>query len=120
MHDLEDKEIQTPLAPAQTFSDDPLRMMRAIRFASQLNFTIHPDTFAAIIENAARIKIVSGERVADELNKILMSSKPGIGFDLLYKSGCLKLFFRKWLTLPAPNILTAWGIRIFLSHYTGG
>ena len=63
INDLAFKNIQTPLAPTQTFSDDPLRMMRAIRFASQLNFTIHPDTFAAIGEMAERIKIVSGERI---------------------------------------------------------
>ena len=105
INDLELKNIQTPLAPDQTFSDDPLRMMRAIRFASQLHFTIHPTTFAAIIENAARIKIVSGERIADELNKILMSNKPSIGFDLLYKSGLLKIIFPQMVDLAgAENI----------------
>ncbi len=107
--DLELKNIQTPLAPAQTFSDDPLRMMRAIRFASQLNFTIHPQTFAAIGENAHRIKIVSGERIADELNKILMSVKPSVGFDLLYKSGLLKIIFPQMVDLAGAEYIDGMG-----------
>lgn len=109
INDLDLKNIQTPLAPAQTFSDDPLRMMRAIRFASQLHFTIHPTTFEAIIENAARIKIVSGERIADELNKILMSSKPSIGFDLLYKSGLLKIIFPQMVDLAGAEYIDGHG-----------
>ena len=107
--DLELKNIQTPLAPAQTFSDDPLRMMRAIRFASQLNFAIHPDTFAAIGENAERIQIVSGERIADELNKILMSDKPSVGFDLLYKSGLLKIIFPQMVDLAGAEYIDGLG-----------
>ncbi|MEO7307419.1 MAG: HD domain-containing protein [Ferruginibacter sp.] len=107
--DLELKNIQTPLTPAQTFSDDPLRMMRAIRFASQLNFTIYPKTFAAIIENAERIKIVSGERIADELNKILMSDKPSVGFDLLYKSGLLKIIFPQMVDLAGAEYIDGMG-----------
>ncbi|MEO6253793.1 MAG: HD domain-containing protein, partial [Ferruginibacter sp.] len=103
------KNIQTPLTPAQTFSDDPLRMMRAIRFASQLNFTIHPETFAAIVENAGRIRIVSGERIADELNKILMSDKPSIGFDLLYKSGLLKIIFPQMVDLAGAEYIDGMG-----------
>ena len=106
---LELKNIQTPLAPAQTFSDDPLRMMRAIRFAAQLNFTIHPETFAAIGENAARIKIVSKERIADELNKILMSEKPSIGFDLLFKSGLLKIIFPQMVELAGAAYIDGMG-----------
>ena len=106
---LEEKNIQTPLAPTQTFSDDPLRMMRAIRFASQLNFTIHPETFAAIGENAHRIKIVSGERIADELNKILMSEKPSVGFDLLYKSGLLKIIFPQMVDLAGAEYIDGMG-----------
>ena len=106
---LELKNIQTPLAPAQTFSDDPLRMMRAIRFAAQLNFTIHPQTFAAIGENAARIKIVSKERIADELNKILMSEKPSIGFDLLFKSGLLKIIFPQMVELAGAEYIDGMG-----------
>jgi poly(A) polymerase len=107
--DLELKNIQTPLVPAQTFSDDPLRMMRAIRFASQLNFTIHPETFAAIAGMADRIKIVSGERIADELNKILMSAKPSIGFDLLYKSGLLKIIFPQMVDLAGAEYIDGHG-----------
>ena len=115
--DIEKKIIKTPLHPDQTFSDDPLRMMRAIRFAAQLHFNIDAETFEAIRKNAERIKIVSAERIADELNKIILSEKPSIGFDLLYKSGLLKLFFLKWLRLPALNILMARAIKIiFIIH----
>lgn len=106
---LQDKNIQTPLAPAKTFSDDPLRMMRAIRFASQLGFTIEPQTFAAIREMAGRITIVSGERIADELNKILMSPKPSIGFDLLFKSGLLKIIFPQMVELAGAEYVDGMG-----------
>lgn len=87
--DMQDKIIRTPLAPAQTFSDDPLRMMRAIRFATQLQYHIEVSCFESIKEQAHRINIISKERIADELNKIMMSAKPSIGFDLLYRSGLL-------------------------------
>ncbi len=109
IRDIERKNIQTPLEPAQTFSDDPLRMMRAIRFATQLNFTISKETFAAIGENAERIKIVSGERIADELNKILLSEKPSIGFDLLYKSGLLKIIFPQMVDLAGAEYIDGKG-----------
>ena len=109
MNDLEAKLIQTPLAPAQTFSDDPLRMMRAIRFASQLGFTIEEKTFASIIDNAERIKIVSKERIADELNKILLSAKPSVGFDLLYKSGLLKIIFPQMVDLAGAEYIDGMG-----------
>jgi poly(A) polymerase len=89
--DLEAKLIRTPLDPNITFSDDPLRMMRAIRFATQLNFRIEEETFAAISLQAERINIVSKERITDELNKILLSDKPSIGFKLLETSGLLKI-----------------------------
>ncbi len=89
--DLEAKLIRTPLDPNVTFSDDPLRMMRAIRFATQLNFRIEEETFAAISHQAERINIVSKERITDEINKILLSDKPSIGFKLLETSGLLKL-----------------------------
>ena len=92
-NDLKRKIIKTPLDPDKTFSDDPLRMMRAIRFASQLNFTIEEKTFNSIIENGARIKIVSAERIVTELNKIIMCSHPSKGFILLEKAGLLKLIF---------------------------
>ena len=107
--DLELKNIQTPLEPSKTFSDDPLRMMRAIRFASQLHFTINEQTFEAIKENAERIKIVSGERIADELNKILMSSKPSIGFDLLYQSSLLKIIFPQMVDLVGAEYIDGKG-----------
>lgn len=87
--DIRDKIIRTPLAPAQTFSDDPLRMMRAIRFASQLQFHIEVSCFESIKQQADRINIISKERIADELNKIMMSTKPSVGLDLLYRSGLL-------------------------------
>ncbi len=107
--DLELKNLQTPLAPGITFSDDPLRMMRAIRFATQLNFTIEEKTFAAIAENKERIKIVSGERIADELNKIILSPKPSIGFDLLYKSGLLKIIFPQMVALVGAEYIDGMG-----------
>ncbi|MDO6519735.1 CCA tRNA nucleotidyltransferase [Zobellia uliginosa] len=87
--DLDKKIIRTPLAPGITYSDDPLRMMRAIRFATQLNFKIEDNSLQAITVNKERIKIISKERIVDELNKILASSKPSIGFSLLHKTGLL-------------------------------
>ena len=89
--DLKHRIIRTPLKPDQTFSDDPLRMMRAIRFASQLNFTIEPLTLDAISSNCERIRIVSAERISTELNKIVLSEKPSIGFRLLEETGLLKI-----------------------------
>lgn len=91
--DLRDGLIRTPLDPDTTFSDDPLRMMRAIRFACQLDFTIVPETFSAIRRNAERIRIISAERVMDEMMKIMRSPRPSIGWNLLEKSGLLKLVF---------------------------
>ena len=87
--DLKNKIIKTPLNPDITFSDDPLRMMRAIRFAAQLGFEIEKKSLESIKKNKERIKIITGERIVDELNKILATSKPSIGFLLLYKSGLL-------------------------------
>lgn len=97
--DLSRKIIRTPLEPAITFSDDPLRMMRAVRFAAQLNFDIEADTFEAIINNATRLKIVSMERVTDELNKIIQTKTPSYGFKLLFHSGLLKEFFPEMVAL---------------------
>lgn len=91
IYDLEDGIIRTPLDPDITFSDDPLRMMRCIRFATQLNFIIEDETFVAIERNADRIKIVSGERIKDELNKIMMTKTPSRGFVDLQRSGLLNL-----------------------------
>jgi len=96
---LRKKVIQTPLDPVITFSDDPLRMMRAIRFANQLDFDIEPETFAAIISQAERIRIVSAERVIDELNKIILCPVPSYGFKLLFHSGLLRHFFPELVAL---------------------
>ena len=97
--DLRRKIIKTPLAPSITFSDDPLRMMRAVRFASQLNFDIHPDTFDALIAEKERIEIISKERITDELNKIILSQKPSYGFKLLESCGLLALIFPEFIRL---------------------
>lgn len=97
--DIKRKIIRTPLDPAVTFSDDPLRMMRAVRFAAQLNFDIEADTFAALTAQAERLKIVSPERIVDELNKIIMSPAPSYGFKLLFHSGLLQQFFPEMVAL---------------------
>ena len=97
--DLKRKTIKTPLDAVITFSDDPLRMMRAVRFASQLNFDIEADTFQAIIKQSDRLKIVSIERIMIELNKIILSPVPSYGFRLLYHSGLLKQFFPEMVAL---------------------
>ncbi|MGX5853265.1 CCA tRNA nucleotidyltransferase [Dyadobacter jiangsuensis] len=99
MSDLRKKIIRTPLDPEITFSDDPLRMMRAIRFASQLNFDIEPDTFDAIVKMKERISIVSMERISDELNKIILSETPSYGFKLLYHAGLLAIIFPELVEL---------------------
>jgi putative nucleotidyltransferase with HDIG domain len=97
--DLKRRIIRTPLDPNITFSDDPLRMMRAIRFASQLSFDIEANTFEAISHNAGRLKIISQERITDELNKIILSDTPSYGFKLLFHSGLLSEFFPELLAL---------------------
>ncbi|RZF58159.1 CCA tRNA nucleotidyltransferase [Sphingobacterium corticibacterium] len=93
VEDIQNRIIRTPLDPAITFSDDPLRMMRAIRFATQLNFKIDVKAIQAIAENAERIKIISKERITDELNKIVMATKPSVGFRYLFDTGLLKIIF---------------------------
>jgi putative nucleotidyltransferase with HDIG domain len=109
IQDLEQRVIRTPLDPLQTFSDDPLRMMRAIRFASQLDFSIAESTFRAICEDAPRIAIVSQERITDELNKIILSAKPSIGFDLLYRSGLLAIIFPQMVDLAGAEYIDGMG-----------
>lgn len=104
---LKKKIIKTPLQPELTFSDDPLRMLRAIRFAAQLSFDIEADTFEAIIKNVERIRIVSQERIIDELNKIILSPIPSYGFKLLFHSGMLKVIF--------PEMVALYGV-----EYVGG
>lgn len=93
MQDLEEGLIRTPLDPDITFSDDPLRMLRAIRFACRFGFKIVPETFEAIARNRERIKIISGERIIDELNKIMLCHKPSVGWSLLQKCGLLQIIF---------------------------
>lgn len=102
--DLKQKRIKTPLDPDITYSDDPLRMMRAIRFASQLGFQIEEESYKAIGRNAKRIKIVSKERVMDELNKIVLSHKPSVGFILLEQTGLLKLIFPQFCELKGVDV----------------
>lgn len=97
--DIERKIIKTPLQPDITYSDDPLRMLRAIRFATQLGFTIEEKSFEAIINNKKRIDIVSKERIADELNKIILSPIPSVGFKLLFDCGLLHLIFPEMVKL---------------------
>ena len=103
LKDLEDLTIRTPLNPDITFSDDPLRMMRAIRFATQLGFDILPETFDAIERNKKRINIISKERIVDELHKIILSPKPSIGFILLEKTGLLQIIFPELLALKGAE-----------------
>jgi putative nucleotidyltransferase with HDIG domain len=107
--DLEAKIIRTPLEPAQTFIDDPLRMMRAIRFASQLQFTISDEAFRSIKENAERIKIISQERITDEFNKIMLSPVPSVGLDLLYKAGIMKIILPQMIDLVGVEMVEGKG-----------
>lgn len=96
---LEQKIIKTPLDPGQTFSDDPLRMLRAIRFSNQLGFTIEPSTLQGIAKYKSRIHIISKERIISELEKIMLTDKPSIGFKLLFDTGLLKLIFPEMVAL---------------------
>ena len=107
--DLKQKKIITPLEPMKTFSDDPLRMLRAIRFATQLNFQIDPGTFEAIRQDAPRIRIISQERITEEINKIIVSPKPSVGFDLLYTSGLLQIIFPKMTDLAGAEYIDGLG-----------
>ena len=99
MDDMRDGVLATPLDPDITFSDDPLRMMRCVRFATQLNFQIEEKTYAALSRNADRLKIISGERVADELNKIMLASHPSIVFYYMHDTGLLKLILPELCSL---------------------
>lgn len=110
IYDLEDGIIRTPLDPDITFSDDPLRMMRCVRFAAQLKFYIEDETFDALSRNADRIKIVSGERISDELNKIMMTDRPSRGFVDLRRCGLLKII------LPELSVLDIVETRNGRSH----
>ncbi len=103
--DLKNKLIRTPLEPGVTYSDDPLRMMRAIRFATQLDFDIEHDSFVAIEANKERIKIVSVERIIDELNKIVLAEKPSYGFKLMFHCGLLQLIFPEFTELHGVDTI---------------
>lgn len=107
--DIEERIIKTPLDPTITFSDDPLRMMRAIRFATQLNFKIDIAAIQAIVDNAERIQIISKERIADELNKIVLATKPSIGFKYLFDTGLLKLIFPAMQQLYGVDVIDGRG-----------
>jgi poly(A) polymerase len=104
LRDIRSKTIRTPLDPEITFSDDPLRMMRAVRFATQLNFDIEPDTFDGLIKMAERIDIISKERVIDELNKIVLADVPSYGFKLLHQATILKRIFPEFVELLGAEI----------------
>jgi poly(A) polymerase len=104
LRDMEDQVIRTPLDPDITFSDDPLRMMRAIRFATQLNYTIEPASLSSIAKNRERIRIISKERITDEINKIILSAQPSIGFKLLFNTGLLHLIFPEMVALHGVEI----------------
>jgi len=106
---LAERKIITPLAPGKTFSDDPLRMMRAIRFATQLKFEIDPNTFEAIKKFNGRLSIISMERVITELNKIVLSNTPSTGFKLLFDSGLLGQFFPEMVKLQGVEIINGKG-----------
>ncbi|PKP36365.1 MAG: tRNA nucleotidyltransferase, partial [Bacteroidetes bacterium HGW-Bacteroidetes-15] len=101
--DIKDRTIRTPLDPNQTFSDDPLRMMRAVRFSAQLNFDIERETYAALSNNKERLNIISLERIVDELNKIILSKRPSSGFLTLERTGLLEQFFPEFLALKGVD-----------------
>jgi poly(A) polymerase len=109
LEDLKNKIIRTPLNPDITYSDDPLRMMRAIRFASQLNFTIEEQSLLSITKNKERINIISKERITDELNKIILSPKPSYGFNMLFDTGLLHLIFPEIVALQGVEIRNGMG-----------
>lgn len=105
LDDLDAGILRTPLDPHATYSDDPLRMMRAIRFATQLNFKLETKSFKAILEQAPRLEIISAERIMDELNKIILASKPSRGFELLYNTKLLHQFFPEMVALQGTETI---------------
>ncbi|GHT72688.1 tRNA nucleotidyltransferase [Bacteroidia bacterium] len=116
LSDLDEYRIKTPLSPDITFSDDPLRMMRAVRFAGQLGFFIEAETFEAIERNRERILIVSKERIVDELNKIILSPRPSVGFELLEQTGLLNLIFPELVALKGIETKEGIGHKDNFSH----
>ncbi|HEY2349108.1 MAG TPA: HD domain-containing protein [Puia sp.] len=109
LRDLELKRIHTPLDPLATFSDDPLRMLRAIRFAAQLGFAIDSETFHAIVQDAERIRIISQERITEEINKMIGAPTPSVGFDLLFRSGLLQIIFPRMADLSGAEYIDGLG-----------
>lgn len=107
--DLQLRIIRTPLEPGSTFSDDPLRMLRAIRFATQLDFSIDEVTWKGICDNSQRISIISQERITEELNKIILSARPSLGFHLLYTSGLLEIIFPQMVELAGAEFIDGKG-----------
>ncbi len=116
LEDLQNRIIRTPLDPDITFSDDPLRMMRAIRFATVLEFNIHPDSYNAIKKNAERIKIVSQERITEELNKIMAARRPSKGFKMLYDTGLLQIIFPELAALAGVDYKQGIGHKDIFLH----
>lgn len=116
IEDLEGLTIRTPLDPDTTFSDDPLRMMRGIRFAAQLGFFISPETFDGIYRNASRIEIVSYERISIEFNKILLSPRPSLGLELLEQTGLLQIIFPELYELKGAETREGIGHKDNLAH----
>jgi poly(A) polymerase len=116
LHDLKNEIIRTPLEPNITFSDDPLRMMRGVRFATQLQFNIDSGTLQALAENKDRIKIISQERITDELNKIILSAKPSIGFNLLDEVGLLNIIFPDFVNLKGAEYVDGKGHKDNFHH----
>lgn len=116
LEDIKNRVIRTPLDPSITFSDDPLRMLRAIRFASQLNFQIDKDAFSSIKKQKKRIEIISKERVFEELNKIILSDKPSIGFILLDESGLLKIIFPELNDMKGVDVISGKAHKDNFSH----
>ena len=116
LEDMDNLTLRTPLDPDVTFSDDPLRMMRAIRFASQLGFFIDPDTFAAIGRNRERISIVSAERISTEFNKILLSPRPSVGLELFEQTGLMEILFPELLELKGAETREGIGHKDNLTH----
>jgi len=114
--DIERRIIRTPLDPDITFSDDPLRMMRAIRFATQLQFEIHPVTFAAIKRNASRIEIITAERIKDELFKIMAAPRPSIGWRLLLESGLLSIILPELARMKGIDVVDGRGHKDNFNH----
>lgn len=116
VQDLNDGIIRTPLSPDKAFTDDPLRMLRAIRFAAQLGYTIEPVTWQGIVDNKERIRIITQERITEELNKMLMAPKPSVGFDLMHKCGLLRIIFPPMVDLEGAEYRDGKGHKDNFTH----